>query len=110
MKDFHESKNEGGPDISRADPHGNSGWWETPEEHRFALEVLQLPLRRRILKFLGSGARAKQEVEAEFGLQPEQADYHLALLEKALVIEKADGSYRATKTGVLYLERVEARR
>ncbi len=109
MKPFHESKSGKESEISGSVP-GEAKWWETPEEHRFALGVLQLPLRRKILKFLGSGARAKQEVEREFDLKPEQADYHLALLEKALVIEQADGGYRATQTGVLYLENVEAGR
>ncbi|OPY52029.1 MAG: hypothetical protein A4E48_01319 [Methanosaeta sp. PtaU1.Bin060] len=64
----------------------------------------------RDLKFLGSGARAKQEVEKEFDLKPEQAEYHLALLEKALVVEGSEGIYGITATGRLYLEKVEARR
>ncbi|HUI39697.1 MAG TPA: hypothetical protein VLY86_02085 [Methanothrix sp.] len=85
-------------------------WWETPEEHRFALEVLQLPLRREVLKFVGGEARTKQEVEKEFDLKPERSDYHLTLLEKALVVEQSEGIYRITPTGKLYLEKVEARR
>lgn len=91
---------------------GEAKYWETPEEHRFALEVLQHPLRRRILRFLGSGsgARAKQEIDGKFDLKPEQADYHLALPEKALVIERAAGGCRITPMGILYLENVEARR
>lgn len=109
MKAFRESKSCEESDPSRWVP-GEAKSWETPEEHRFALEVLQLRLRREILKFLGSGARAKQEVEKEFDLKPEQAEYHLALLEKALVVERSEGIYGITATGRLYLEKVEARR
>ena len=108
MKAFHESKS-----GEESDPSGSvpieAKWWETPEEHRFALEVLQLRLRRKILKFIGERAREKQDVEREFGLRPELSDYHLALLEKALVVERSEGIYRATPTGRLYLEKVEAR-
>jgi predicted transcriptional regulator len=82
-------------------------WWETAEDHRFALEVLQLRIRREILKFLGRGQRTREEIEKEFGLDAERASFHLALLEKALVVERTGGGYRATSTGILYLERVE---
>jgi hypothetical protein len=36
------------------------------------------------------------------------AAFHLAMLERALVVEAVDGVYRPTTTGRLYLERVEA--
>lgn len=109
MKAYHESKSGDESDLSRS-VSGEAKWWETPEEHRFALEVLQFRLRREILKFVGKGARTKQEVERQFDLKPEQAEYHLALLEKALVVERSEGICRITPTGRLYLEKVEARR
>ncbi len=37
------------------------------------------------------------------------AEYHLQMLEKALVIEQTEGGWRATTTGLLYLKNVEAR-
>ncbi len=89
---------------------GNAKWWESAEEHRFALEVLQLGLRRRILKYIGSMIRTKEEIAKEFSLNADQAEYHLALLEKALVIEHDEACYRATPTGILYLEKVESNR
>jgi DNA-binding transcriptional ArsR family regulator len=91
--------------ISTADAR----WWETAEDHRFALEVLQLRLRREILKFLDQEIRTREEIEKEFGLNPEHAEYHLAMLEKGLVIERVEGGYRSTATGRLYLEKVEGR-
>ena len=45
----------------------------------------------------------------EFDLKPELSDYHLALLEKALVVEQSEGIHSITPTGRLYLEKVEAR-
>jgi len=87
----------------------NAKWWETAEDHRFALEVLQLGLRRKILRFVGSGTRTKEEIVKEFCLRDEQAHYHLALLEKALVIEHIENCFSATPTGVLYLENVESK-
>ncbi len=85
-------------------------WWETAEDHRFALEVLQLRLRRQILKFLGKKTRTHEEIEEEFSLDYHQTAYHLAMLEKGLVIEHVPGGYRPTATGRLYLENVEGRR
>ena len=87
---------------------GRAKWWETAEEHRFALEVLQLRLRRQILKYIAAGTRSKEEIESEFDLSIFLAGYHLAMMEKALVIEQALDGYRATETGLLYLEKVEA--
>ena len=37
-------------------------WWETADDHRFALEVLQLKLRREILKFIANNPRKKEEI------------------------------------------------
>ncbi len=90
--------------------YNNAKWWETAEDHRFALEVLQLRVRREILKFIGSGIRTKEEIAKDFGLRDEQAEYHLALLEKGLVIEHIESGYKTTPTGILYLERVESKR
>lgn len=88
----------------------NAKWWESAEDHRFALDVLQLGLRRKILKFIGSSIKTKEEIANEFGLKDVQAEYHLALLEKALVIDNVKGGYKATPTGKLYLEHVESKR
>lgn len=85
-------------------------WWETAEDHRFALQVLQLKLRRQILRFIGSNRRSIEEIRAAFEEGSVPLAYHLEMLEKALVIERIEGGYRATPTGLLYLERVDARR
>ena len=45
-----------------------------------------------------------------FDLSPEKADYHLSMLETALVIERCGEILDITPTGILYLENVEARR
>ncbi len=85
-------------------------WWETAEDHRNALHVLQLRLRREILKFIASGQKSRDQVMEEFDLSAERADYHLCMLRMALVIEQTGEVFRATPTGFLYLENVEARR
>jgi predicted transcriptional regulator len=86
-----------------------SKWWETAEEHRFALEVLQLRLRREILLFISRGLKNHSQVEKEFKLSSNLVEYHLHMLEKALVIEQTEGGWRATTTGLLYLKNVETR-
>ena len=88
---------------------GETKWWETAEGHRFALEVMQLGLRRQILKFISGGMKSREQIEREFHLRADQAEYHLSMLEKALVVERGEGGYRATPTGILYLEKVEAK-
>lgn len=82
-------------------------WWETAEEHRFALEVLQLGLRRKMLGAIALSCRSLSQIEVDFNLSPAQAEYHLHMLEKALVIERAEDCWSVTPTGILYLENVE---
>jgi hypothetical protein len=86
---------------------GQVKWWVTAEDHRFALEVLQLRLRRKILRFISCKMRTLGEIEEEFDLSTFLAVYHLSMLVKALVIEETESGYRATSTGILYLEKVE---
>ena len=88
----------------------DSGWWEGADGHRFALEVLQLPLRRTILKCIDSGVKGNEAIEQALGLSSSLAEYHLEMLEKALVIERTNGGWRVTGTGRLYLDKVEAGR
>ncbi len=84
-------------------------WWETADDHKFALDVLQLGLRRNILRFIGIRIRSKQDIEKNFGLSPFMVEFHLSMLEKALVIERLKNEFKITSVGVLYLEKVEAK-
>ncbi|MCR3884071.1 MAG: hypothetical protein NUK54_06835 [Methanothrix sp.] len=94
-----------------ADLPGSGGgapeWWESAEGHRLALEVLQLRVRRDILKFIGSGVASTEVVAERFGIDERRAAFHLAMLVKALVVEPCGSGFRSTPTGLLYLEKVE---
>jgi hypothetical protein len=59
-------------------------------------------------EFIGSEARTRQEIEIAFGLKENLAELHLALLEKADMIEKIDGFYRSTTIGSAYIKNFEA--
>jgi len=85
-------------------------WWETAEDHRFALDVLQLGLRRKMLMAVLRSCTSLSQIEREFDLSPAQAEYHLRMLEKALVVKETAGGWIATPTGILYLENVETKR
>jgi DNA-binding transcriptional ArsR family regulator len=85
-------------------------WWVTAEDHRFALEVLQLGLRRKMLMAVARSCMILSQIEMEFDLSPAQAEYHLRMLEKALVVEETADGWIATPTGILYLEKVETKR
>lgn len=85
-------------------------WWENGSEgHRFAGEVLQLRIRREIMKFIGTGIKTREEIERAFELNDNMAKLHLTLLEKAVMIEKVgDGDmYRSTPIGLAYLKNFE---
>jgi predicted transcriptional regulator len=84
-------------------------WWESAEDHRFALEVLQLPLRRKMLRIIAGGIKNGDQIAKEVDLSLAPAEYHLQMLEKALVIEQKEGGWMVTPTGRLYLKHVEAR-
>jgi hypothetical protein len=85
----------------------NKKWWETSEGHRFAGEVLQLRIRRNIMKFIGTGIKTKMEIEKTFGLSENMAGLHISLLEKAEMIERVDERYRSTLIGTAYLKNFE---
>jgi predicted transcriptional regulator len=85
-------------------------WWEGPDGHRFALEVLQLSLRRKMLHLIAGGLNCTEKITQELDLSSALAEYHLAMLEKALVIERTEAGWKATATGRLYLDKVEAGR
>ena len=93
-----------------SDDKNEARWWESAEDHRFALEVLQLGLRRKMLSFIAGDMRSNCQIAKELDIGAPLAEYHLQMLEKALVIEQAEGGWRATTTGLLYLKNVEARR
>jgi predicted transcriptional regulator len=63
-----------------------------------------------MLMAIASGCTSSSQIEGEFDLSPTQAEYHLRMLEKALVIEQTSEGWIATPTGILYLEKVEANR
>ncbi len=100
-----------GPNLCNpSSPGEDKKWYEAGSEgHRFAGEVLQLRIRREIMKFIGSGIKTKGEIERTFGLNEGLAELHLALLEKAVMIEKVgDGKgYRSTPIGIAYLKNFE---
>ena len=80
--------------------------WEGPEGHRFALEVLQLTLRRSMLRLVAGGMKDTEQIGQALKLGPAVASYHLSMLEKALVVERSGGGWEATPTGLLFLEKV----
>jgi predicted transcriptional regulator len=83
-------------------------WWEGADGHRCALEVLQHPLRREMLRLI-SGGKDGERIAARLALPTSRAEYHLRMLECALIIEQADSGWRASTTGELYLKHVEAK-
>lgn len=105
---FDRNRNEDKPSISSRDE--DAKWWETAQDHKFALEVLQLRLRREILKFIRIGPRTEEDIIKKFSINRGMAIYHLALLEKALVVERLGSFYQLTSTGTLFLNNVENNR
>jgi predicted transcriptional regulator len=53
---------------------------------------------------------SSSQIEREFDLSAAQAEYHLRMLEKALVVLQTEDGWIATPTGILYLENVESKR
>jgi hypothetical protein len=82
-------------------------WWESAKGHMFALEVLQLRVRRDILKFIGDGARSTEEIAEKFGIDEWRAAFHLAMLDKAPVVEPVRSGRRSKPTGLLNLKKIE---
>ena len=90
-------------------PGEDKKWYEVEpgEGHRFLGDVLQLRIRREIMKIIGLEMKTKGEIERTFGLNEIVAEVHLALLEKAMIIEKVGDGYRSTPIGIAYLKNFE---
>ena len=99
-----DSKQSGSNLLEPSVPEDDRNWWETLEGHRFAGEVLQLQIRRKIMRFIGHEIKTEEEIKREFGLTNIVAEMHLALLEKAVMIERFGEGYRSTSIGLSYLE------
>jgi predicted transcriptional regulator len=91
------------------DENEEAQWWEGPEGHRFALEILQLGLRRRMLRSIATGRRDIEQIKEDLCPDTSQAQYHLSMLEKALVIEQTEEGWMATRVGLLFLDKVVGR-
>jgi hypothetical protein len=99
-----------GPDLFKPSAPGEEKKWyegEPAEGHRFIGEVLQLRIRREIMKFIGCGIKTKVEIERNFGLSESVAEMHLFLLQKAVIIERVGDGYRSTPIGNAYLKNFE---
>ena len=81
--------------------------WEGAEGHRFALEVLQLSLRRKMLRLVAGGLKDAEQIGQALKISPALAEYHLFMLEKALVVERSGVGWGITSTGLLFLEKVD---
>ena len=82
--------------------------WQGSEGHRFALEVLQLSLRRKMLRLVAGGMKDAEQIGQALNLSPSLAEYHLFMLEKALVVDRSEAGWEASRTGRLFLEKVES--
>jgi predicted transcriptional regulator len=71
------------------------------------MEVLQLTLRRSMLRLVASGMKDAEQIGQALKISPALVEYHLSMLEKALVIERSGDGWRATRTGLLFLEKVD---
>ena len=81
--------------------------WQGPEGHRFALEVLQLSLRRQMLRLIAGGMKDAEKIGQALKQSPALVEYHLFMLEKALVVERSEAGWEASRTGLLFLEKVD---
>jgi len=74
------------------------------KDHKIALDTLQNPLRRDILKIIGTtGKKTIDEITKELNMESSQIKYHLGMLEKALFVEQEDNSYVLTPRGKGYI-------
>jgi predicted transcriptional regulator len=62
-----------------------------------------------MLAAIARSCMSLRQTEVEFHLSPAQAEYHLRMLERALVIKQSEDGWSVTPTGILYLENVERR-
>lgn len=77
------------------------------ESHKRSLLVLQLKVRRDILKLIGSDIKRKDEIRGMLELSDFHITYHLSVLEHAHLVEKLDEGYRLTPKAIEYKDKVE---
>ena len=60
-----------------------------------------------MLRLVARGMKDGKQISQALSLRPSLAEYHLFMLEKALVVERCEAGWEASRTGRLFLEKVD---
>ncbi len=77
---------------------------EQGDLHKRELAALRLEIRCEILDFIGLEQRKCQEISELLGMTGNELDDHLSVLERAMLVEQEEGSFRLTPRCIAYLD------
>ena len=80
--------------TEHVDPH---------EEHDHLYLVMTNETRRDIVKFIDIHARSFDEIKDKFGLNEENLNYHLTMLEELFFLMNTESGWKATPRGLGFL-------
>jgi hypothetical protein len=72
--------------------------------HKLELKALELEIRKEILDFIGLELRRIQDIEVNLGINDDELNNHLSMLESAMLVEQEEGWYRLTPRCIAYLD------
>lgn len=75
------------------------------EDHRRAYRTMMNPIRRGLLKFIGTDIRTIEQIKNNFQ-DIEQINYHLTMLEQLFYVMNTKTGWKATPRGIGFLHNV----
>jgi predicted transcriptional regulator len=77
---------------------------EQGDLHKQELIALELEIRKQILDFIGLEQKRIKEIGETMGLNNNELEAHLFLLERAMLVEQEEGCCRLTPRCIAYLD------
>ncbi|TFF63685.1 MAG: ArsR family transcriptional regulator [Promethearchaeota archaeon] len=73
-------------------------------DHKMAARTLTSQIRREIMRYIGYNVRTTEEIKEKFGLEDDQVEFHLNMLEQPSYAMDCDGNWKLTPRGIAFLE------
>ena len=73
------------------------------KDHSLAYRTMMNPIRRELLKFIGTNVRTYEQIFSNFEIEEDQIRYHLSMLEQLYYIMETESGWKATPRGVGFI-------
>ncbi|MFX1389292.1 MAG: hypothetical protein ACFE9Z_04420 [Promethearchaeota archaeon] len=73
------------------------------KDHSLAYRTMMNPIRRDLLKYIGTDMRTFEQILGNFELEEDQIRYHLSMLEQLVYVMNTERGWIATPRGIGFI-------